>query len=161
MKSIPAIRASLGLLSQRERRRLALITGAQMSTAFLDLFGVLLIGLVTALSLSTMSSAPLPAIVESAIETLGLSQKDPVTSALTLATIAGMLLILKSVLNMLLTRRTLKFLANKQAAVSGRLAAGLLSRPLLRVQQQSSQQTVYTLTQGWLLQRSESWAKPQ
>lgn len=148
MKSIPAIRASLGLLSQRERRRLALITGAQMSTAFLDLFGVLLIGLVTALSLSTMSSAPLPVIVESAIETLGLTQKDPVTSALTLATIAGMLLILKSVLNMLLTRRTLKFLANKQAAVSGRLAAGLLSRHLLRVQQQSSQQTVYTLTQG-------------
>ena len=148
MKSFQAIKASLGLLSQRERRRLALITGAQMSTAFLDLLGVLLIGLVTALSLSTISSAPLPEIVKSAIETLGISQKDPVTSALTLATIAGMLLILKSVLNMLLTRRTLKFLANKQAAVSGRLAAGLLSRHLLRVQQQSSQQTVYTLTQG-------------
>ena len=148
MTNIQAIRASLGLLSQRERRRLALITGAQMSTAFLDLFGVLLIGLVTALSLSTMSSAPLPAIVKSAIETLGISQEDPVTVALTLATVAGLLLILKSVLNMALTKRTLKFLANKQAIVSGRLAAGLLSRPLLQVQRQSSQQTVYTLTQG-------------
>jgi ABC-type multidrug transport system fused ATPase/permease subunit len=87
-------------------------------------------------------------MVESVLEFLGLSNDDPVTVALTLAAVAGFLLILKSVLNMLLTRRILRFLANRQALVSGRLAAGLLSRPLLQVQQQSSQQTVYTLTSG-------------
>jgi hypothetical protein len=36
-----AIRASLNLLSKRDRRLLALITVAQMSTAFLDLLGIL------------------------------------------------------------------------------------------------------------------------
>jgi ABC-type multidrug transport system fused ATPase/permease subunit len=87
-------------------------------------------------------------MVESVLEFLGLSNDDPVTVALTLAAVAGFLLILKSVLNMLLTKRILRFLANRQAIVSGRLAAGLLSRPLLQVQQQSSQQTVYTLTNG-------------
>jgi len=121
---------------------------AQMSTAFLDLFGILLLGLVTALSLSIMSSIPQPTIVQSALETFGLEQADPVTVALSLAVIAGALLITKSALNMVLTRRILRFLANRQALVSGRLAAGLLSRPLLQVQQRSSQETAYTLTGG-------------
>ena len=143
-----AIRASLKLLTSRDRRRLALITIAQMLTSILDLVGILLLGLVTALSLSVMSSAPQPAIVGSTLEFLGLSNSDPVTVALALAAVAGFLLILKSILNLLLTRRILRFLANRQALVSGRLAAGLLSRPLLQVQQQSSQQTVYTLTGG-------------
>ncbi len=143
-----AVRASLRLLTQRDRRLLALITVAQMSTAFLDLLGILLIGLVTALSLSIMSSIPQPAIVQSALDTLGLNQADPVNVALVLAGLGGFLLITKSVLNMLLTRRILRFLANRQALVSGRLAAGLLSRPLLQVQQRSSQETVYTLNSG-------------
>ncbi len=143
-----AVRASLRLLTQRDRRLLALITVAQMSTAFLDLLGILLIGLVTALSLSIMSSIPQPAIVQSALDTFGLNQADPVTVALALAVIAGFLLITKSLLNMVLTKRILRFLANRQALVSGRLAAGLLSRPLLQVQQRSSQETVYTLTSG-------------
>ena len=143
-----AIRTSLRLLTQRDRRRLALITVAQMLTSILDLVGVLLLGLVTALSLSVMSSVPQPVIVGSTLEFLGLSNDDPVTVALALAAVAGFLLVLKSILSMLLTRRILRFLANRQALVSGRLAAGLLSRPLLQVQQQSSQQTVYTLTNG-------------
>ena len=143
-----AIKASLNLLSNRDRKLLALITAVQMSTAFLDLLGILLIGLVTALSLSVMSSAPQPAIVQTALDTFGLNQSDPATVALVLAAIAGFLLIAKSVLNMFLAKRILRFLANRQALVSGRLAAGLLSRPLLQVQQNSSHQTVYTLTRG-------------
>lgn len=148
MTARQAIRGSLKLLTSRDRRRLALITIAQMLTSILDLVGILLLGLVTALSLSVMSSAPQPAIVGSTLEFLGLSNSDPVTVALALAAVAGFLLILKSILSMLLTKRILRFLANRQALVSGRLAAGLLSRPLLQVQQQSSQQTVYTLTTG-------------
>jgi ABC-type multidrug transport system fused ATPase/permease subunit len=148
MKVRQAIRASLNLLSKRDRQLLALITVAQMSTAFLDLLGILLIGLVTALSLSAMSSVPPPVIVQNILDILGLNQADPVTVALSLAVIAGVLLITKSVLNMVLTKRILRFLANRQALVSGRLAAGLLSRPLLQVQQRSSQETVYTLTSG-------------
>jgi ABC-type multidrug transport system fused ATPase/permease subunit len=95
-----------------------------------------------------MSSLPQPPIVQSFLETLGLENTDPVIVALTLALIGGFLLITKSILNMILTRRILRFLANRQALVSGRLAAGLLARPLLRVQQHSSQENVYTLTVG-------------
>lgn len=145
---LETIRDSLNLLSARDRKRLAFITLAQMSTAFLDLIGILLIGVVTALSLSSMSSVPEPAIVQNVLGAFGLTQANSVSIALALASVAGFLLIAKSALNMLITRRILRFLANKQAWVSGWLAAGLLSRPLLQVQQRSSQETVYALTSG-------------
>ena len=142
------IKASLALLSRRDRRILILVTLAQMSTAFLDLLGVLLIGVVTALSVSVMSQAPPPAFVQTAMDRIGLTDVDIITLATTLAVVAGVVLIAKSIINVLLTRRVLRFLANRQAMVSGRLAAGLLSRPLLQVQQRSSQETVYALTSG-------------
>jgi ABC-type multidrug transport system fused ATPase/permease subunit len=136
------------MLTRRDRKRLTLITLAQMATAFLDLFGVLLIGIVTALALSSMSSVPEPAVVQNFLGIFGLGQVDTTTITFVLASIAGFLLVSKSVLNMIITRRILRFLSNKQAVVSGWLAAGLLSRPLLQVQQRSSQETVYTLTTG-------------
>lgn len=140
------VRASLNLLGRRDRRILAAVTLAQMSTAFLDLVGVLLIGLVTALSVSVMSGTAAPAIVNDVLDRVGLADADPVSVAIGLAVAAGLVLILKSVINVFLTRRVLQFLANRQAMVSGRLSAGLLSRPLLQVQQRSSQETAYALT---------------
>jgi ABC-type multidrug transport system fused ATPase/permease subunit len=56
--------------------------------------------------------------------------------------------VLKSALSFVLTRRAFRFLANRQALVSGSLAAELLSRPLIRVQQRSSQEAAYALTAG-------------
>jgi ABC-type multidrug transport system fused ATPase/permease subunit len=140
------IRASLGLLSPRDRRRLVLVTLAQMSTALLDLLGVLMIGVVSALSVSVMSDASPPDIVESTLARLGLSDLDVTTLTVFLAGAAGLILISKSVINVILTRRIVKFLAVRQAVVSGRLAAGLLSQPLLEVQRRSSQETAYALT---------------
>jgi ABC-type multidrug transport system fused ATPase/permease subunit len=140
--------ASLALLNRRDRRILILVTCAQMSTALLDLFGVLLIGVVTALSVSVMTQGPPPAIVQSTMSLVGLGGADLITVATILAVVAGSVLVAKSIINALLTRRVFRFLANRQAMVSGRLAAGLLSRPLLHVQQRSSQETVYALTSG-------------
>ena len=142
------IKASLALLSRRDRRILILVTLAQMSTAFLDLLGVLLIGVVTALSVSVMSQAPPPAFVQTTMDRIGLTDVDIITLATTLAVVAGFVLIAKSIINVLLTRRVLRFLANRQAMVSGQLAARLLSRPLLQVQRRSSHETIYALTSG-------------
>jgi ABC-type multidrug transport system fused ATPase/permease subunit len=119
-----------------------------MSMSLLDLFGVLLLGVVTALAVSSVSDVQPPALVTSALARVGLDSVEPLSLALGLAAIAGTVLICKSLINMYLTRRVLTFLANRQALVSGRLAAGLLSRPLLQLQQRSSQETVYALTTG-------------
>lgn len=143
-----AIKASLQLLSRRDRRILILVTLAQMATSLFDLVGVLLIGLVAALSVSVVAGGTPPTIVETVVGWLGLGNVSTITAASVLAITAAFLLIFKSGVSVFLTRRILKFLANRQAMVSGKLASGLLSRPLIQVQQRSSQQTAYALTSG-------------
>jgi ABC-type multidrug transport system fused ATPase/permease subunit len=119
-----------------------------MSTALFDLVGVLLIGVVTALSVAVLSGTQPPAFVTTMLERFGVSDVDTVSLALWLAVAAGALLIAKSLTNVVLTRRVLQFLSNRAALVAGTLAGALLSRPLLQVQQRSSQQTAYALTSG-------------
>lgn len=148
MRLYRTVKASLRLLTKRDRRLLGLATAIQMSMSVLDLVGVLLLGIVTALAISSVSDVPPPALITSALNRFGLANADVLTIAVWLAVFAGVVLIAKSLVNMFLTKRVLTFLANRQALVSGRLAAGLLSRPLLQIQQRSSQETVYALTAG-------------
>ncbi len=143
-----AIRESLGLLTPRDRRLLWFAIAIQMSTAFLDLVGVLLLGLVAALAVTTVQSQPAPAIVSSLADTVGLGGLSDQGLVAVLAGAAALVLLSKSVFSALLTRRVFIFLANRQALVSARLARELLSRPLLFLQSRSSQETAYALIQG-------------
>ncbi len=144
---LESIRGTLALLDPRSRRILWLLVLAQVALAFLDMLGVLLFGVVAALSASAISGKE-PALIAGLLERFGLDQSDEISLAITLAVIAGILLVLKSVTSFLLIRRTYRFLANRQAIISSRLASRLLSRPLLDVQRRSSQQTAYALVQG-------------
>jgi len=148
LSPLQAFRESLKLITRRDRRILGLVTLTQMSTALLDLIGVLLIGVVAALSLSSVSSTTLPNSITSLLDVFGISYADPVPLAVELAAIAGVLFVAKSILNMFLTRRVLRFLANRQATVSGQLTRQLLSQPMLMVQRRSSQETAFALTFG-------------
>lgn len=142
-----SVRSSLALLDLRSRRILVLLTLVQVFLAFLDLLGIILFGLVAALSASVITSSQAP-VLGDFLARLNLDSVDPVQLAVGLAAIAGLLFILKSVMSFLLIRRSYKFLANRQAMVSSSLAERLLSRPLLEVQRQPSQETAMALTIG-------------
>ena len=70
------------------------------------------------------------------------------TLAAWLCVIAGIVLVTKTIVTAMLNRRTLRFLANRQAALSAQLTAGLLSRPLLEIQAKASQDVAFVLTLG-------------
>ncbi len=142
-----SVKAALALISRRDRRILILLIGIQASLALLDLIAIALLGIVVALSASAVTGAT-PAVVSTALDAVGLSNTDPLTLSLALALVAATLLVTKSIISFLLTRRTLRFLANRQAMVSGKMAADLLARPLLFIQRRSSQETAYALTSG-------------
>lgn len=146
MAAIGVIRGSLAMLDRGDRWKLALVTFAQMATGLLDLAGVLLLGLVSVLSIAAVSGTATPAVVQSIIDRFGLADVDPVVLAGYLCLVAGVALVTKTLLSAVLTRRTFRFLANRQAALSGRLAGALLSRPLLEVQARSSQDLAFVLT---------------
>lgn len=119
-----------------------------MATSLLDLIGVLLIGLVGALAVTTVQSQPAPPVVTSVTDTLGLGGISDQSLVAVFASTAAVVLLTKSVVSSYLTRRVLIFLANRQALVSARLSKALLSRPLTFVQRRSSQQISYALING-------------
>lgn len=143
-----AIRRSLALLSQRDRRLLGLSVLIQMATSLLDLVGVLLIGLVGALAVTTVQSQPPPDVVTQLAGSLGIEGLSSQELVGILAGAAAVVLLSKSLVSSYLTRRVLIFLANRQAMVSARMASTLLSRPLTFIQLRSSQETAFALING-------------
>lgn len=143
-----AIRRSLGLLSKRDQRLLGVSIVIQMATSFLDLVGVLLIGLVGALAVTTIQAEPPSPLIEGVASAIGLGNWTSGQLMAMLALCAATVLLIKSVTSSYLTRRVLRFLANRQALVSARLSKALLSRSLIFVQRRSSQETAFALIGG-------------
>lgn len=143
-----AIHKSLSLLTRRDRRLLGVSIAIQMSTSLLDLIGVLLMGLVGALAVTTVQSGPAPASVTSVADALGLGDLSDQALVAVFAGAAAAVLLTKSVVSSYLTRRVFIFLANRQALLSARLSTALLSKPLSFVQRRSSQETAYALIGG-------------
>ena len=146
---VKAVRSSLALLPDRDRRKLLLATGVQISLSLLDLLGIALIGLVAAIAASGIGAqAPLPGWAEGAINLLGLGNLTVSQASVIVAFGAVFVLVLKTVLQALLARRIFRFLANRQAAVSASLARDFLSRPLLFVQRWTTSEAIYALGSG-------------
>ena len=143
-----AISASLQMLSRRDRGLFFVSVGIQMTTSLLDLAGVLLLGLVGALAVTTIQSQPPPAYVAQAVQALGLDGLTSQELVLLLSGLAALLLLAKSLFSSLLLRRVLIFLANRQALVAATLARGLFSQSLTFVQRRSTQETAFILIQG-------------
>jgi ABC-type multidrug transport system fused ATPase/permease subunit len=148
VNAIASVRRSLLLLRPRDRRLYWAAVAMQALTSFLDFAGIVLIGLVAYLALNAVSGAPLPDQVDDLVAALGLSDWSTAQLTLLAAGLAAVLLVSKSVIGLLLTRRTLRFLANRQGMLSSDLTARLFAQSLTTVQARSSQETAYALTSG-------------
>ena len=119
-----------------------------MTLSALDLLGVLLLGVVSVVSIASLSGNALPEQADRAVDLLGFSGADKISTAAWLAGIAGAALILKSLLSAVLARASLRFLATRQAVLSARLTALFLDRQLLDIQAKTSQDAAFGLTAG-------------
>lgn len=119
-----------------------------MATSLLDLIGVLLLGIVGALAVTTIQDQSPPPAVEQTIQSLGLEGLSADRLLAALAISAAAVLLAKSIFSSILLRRVFLFLASRQAVVTGRLTQALLAQPLTFVQRRSSQETAYSLVQG-------------
>jgi len=142
------IRQSLALIGRRDTLILGLVVLAQGALALLDLFGVLMLGLVAAVGTSAIqgTTGQVPGLA--ILARLGFDTSDPVRLVTVLALVAALALLVKSVVSAILTRRVLLFLAQRQKEVSGRLAAMLLQSSLVDVQALSSHQVAYSIGPG-------------
>jgi ABC-type multidrug transport system fused ATPase/permease subunit len=139
---------SLKILTRRERRKIYLVIVIQVFLGLMDLAGVLIVGLLGSLAISGVSNATRGDRVGIVLNFLGLQNETLQTQVAILGTLAALTLIIKTMLSLFFTRRTLYFLSRRSAHISSILISKLLGQSLLKVQQRSTQQTIYALTNG-------------
>lgn len=138
----------LRLLTPRDRAKFHLLVIVQVLLAFLDLVAVLLLAIL--ISLSTNEGSPGAAPIVGGLNSSLLLAYQSSPTQVFLITLVGVVLAFggKSIIGFLLLRRSFRFLALRNAAVSSALHARLLGRNLLEVNATSSQETSHALTAG-------------
>jgi ABC-type multidrug transport system fused ATPase/permease subunit len=114
----------------------------------LDLLGVVAIGLLGALSVTGLQSRQPGDRVTYALEILGIENFSFQAQATFLGVGSVVLLVGRTVLSIVFTRKILFFLSRRGAKISADLIAKLLSQPLLTVQARTTQETLYSVTSG-------------
>ena len=143
-----SLKRAINVLSPVDQRKILAIMVLQILMAGLDLLGVIAIGLLGALSVSGLQSNPPGDRVSQALEILRIQNETFQSQAVILAISALILLVGRTVLSMIFTRRILFFLSRRGAKVSADLISRLLSQPLLVVQSRTTQETVFAVTRG-------------
>lgn len=142
------IRRSLHVLPLKDRRKLTAVVLFQIGFSFLDLLGVLAIGLLGALSVSGTQSQEPTGQVNSVLVLLHIDQKPFQTQAAVLGSLAVIFLTARTLLSISFTRRTIAFLSRRGANVSAKLVARILAQPMLVVRSRTVQETLYSVTAG-------------
>jgi len=136
------------VLSRKDQKKVAAIAILQILMGALDLMGVVAIGLLGALSVTSLQSRNPGDRVDSALHFLQISNATFQTQAIILGVSAVVLLVGRTLLSIFFTRRILFFLSRRGASVSANLISRLLSQPLLFVQERTIQETLYAVTTG-------------
>jgi len=139
---------ALRILSPSDQKKIIWVTLTQIFLGFLDLLGVAALGVVGALSVTGVQSLEPGNRVGLVLRTLGLSSYSFQAQVAFLAVGAAVILILRTILSVLMTRRTYFFLSRRSALITSSLFSKLLSQSLLKVQERTTQETLYSLTVG-------------
>lgn len=143
-----ALTRAFKVLSRTDKRKLAVITLLQVLIGGLDLLGVLAIGLLGALSVTGLQSNDPGNQVKAALEFLQIESQSFQNQAIILGLGSIVVLVGRTILSIVFTRKTLFFLSRRGAKISAELISRLMSQPLLVVQSRSTQETIYALTTG-------------
>ena len=139
---------SLKLLSKEDKGKIIIIALVQVSTSLLDLFGVIAVGALGALSVQGIKSHSAGNRVGMLLKFLHISNFSLKGQVAVLGICAVIIFISKTLISMLFTRRTFIFLSLKAAFISGDLISGYLSQNLIKVHSRSPQEILYVVSEG-------------
>lgn len=139
---------AFNLLAERDQIRLKLISLVQVLLGILDLVGVAFIGVLGALSISGVQSRAPGTRVYSVLEILQLENFSFQTQSAAIGIIAISFLVLKTLLSVALTKKSLFFLSFKGAQISANLIEDLLNRDIQEIRKRGSQEILYSCTSG-------------
>ena len=139
---------SLKVLERKDLNKLSFVVSIQICLSLLDLLGVGLIGILGALTVSGIQSESPSGSINTALTLLGINEYKFQIQASILGLSAAFVMILRTVLSIISTRRVLHFLSARGAQISSNLLRRLLSQQISLINQKTSQETLYALTNG-------------
>ena len=119
-----------------------------MSLGFLDLFGILLIGIIAAIATSAVQGRPIPNVVSNFIEFTNMGSLTPQIQAMLLGLGATSALLLKSLISYYITFRNANFLSTREARLASNMAAKIFNQPITNLQKFSTSEYQHSLTTG-------------
>ena len=139
---------SLKVLPKYNRTKIILATSLQVFLNILDLVGVATIGVLGALAVSGIQSQVPGNRVSQVLRLFRIQQFSFQTQVAILGIGACVILVFRTILSIVITRRILFFLSRQGALITSSLFSRLLGQNLLQIQARTSQETLYSLTTG-------------
>jgi ABC-type multidrug transport system fused ATPase/permease subunit len=136
------------LFDKKDQLKIIAVVLVQITLSFLDLLGVALIGLLGALGVIGIQSRQPEGTLNQVLSVIGIAEMNFQTQALVLGVLSTSILILRTILSVIFTKRILYFLGRRAAAISEKAIHALFRKQLAVIQFNSSQETVFALTHG-------------
>ena len=142
------IRKVLLLLEKTDRFKLFLVLVINTFLAFLDLFGVALIGVTSAILIRGLQGLAAGDQVSRFLELLNLEGLSQQSLLILLGSSAIFFFILKTILSVYFLRRTLRYMSIRNAQISSSLVSKMLNRPVEKIFSKPIQHQIYNVTGG-------------
>ena len=142
------VASALRLLPSNDRKKIAAVVIIQVFMSGIDLVAVALIGVLGSLTVSGVSSQAPGNRVSQVINFFQLEGFSFQVQAALIGMIAVGLLVTRTALSIFFSKKTLLFLARRNAHITTGLFKKLLSQPLRFIQERTPQETLYALTTG-------------
>ena len=145
---VSALVRSARVLPKKDRPKIVFVVILQIGLGFLDLLGVAAFGVLGALSVTGVQSKQPGNRVSEVLDFLNLTNFTFQSQVAILAVSAASILVLRTILSIVFTRRIFFFLSRRGATISSALISKLLSQSLTEVQSRPTQDTLYSVTTG-------------
>ena len=146
--SVDLISRCFQVLTRQQKKRLIQISAIQVVMNMLDLFSLALVGVLSSLSVTGVSSQVPGSKISSFLKFVGLENLSFQLQVAVLASVAAILLLTRSFLSVYFTRKTLFFLSRRGSTLSRQLIGRILSQPILKIQERTSQEMLFAVTSG-------------
>ena len=136
------------LLSRSDRYKLVMVLIINTGLAFLDLIGVALIGVASAILIRGLQFQGAGNQVTRFIEFFNLSNLSQNALLITLGIAAVFFFVIKTILSVYFLRKTLRYMSVRNAQISSSLVSKMLNRPIEKIYRNSIQHQIFIVTSG-------------
>jgi len=136
------------VLPKKDLSKFSLIIILQILMGGLDLIGIALIGILGAIAVTGVESHQKGGKVNTVLRLFHIENQTFQPQVAILGVLAVFIFVSKTIISITFSKRILYFLSRRGAIISGRLISKLLGQPLLKVQERTNKEIIYSVTTG-------------